>query len=410
MRLDLAYIKKKLLALQEVGAIDVTMSKGDKLIISMLHLRRKDNKLVKLGESPRLGSIQEIAKALPGKVPLVVTLHGKGVLMRKASADVVNPVAHFLPGSNPGEFYWEAFAAGWEWYVFIARRTWVDEVLEQISALGYEIVHVKLGAGGIGNILPYLDRTKPGFRTYTYDVRLNDGSIEGMEVIAGEEEGLVEESLLGDLYFKDLYLPGLGAALETLVQGVDGLSGGLDLPRVAQSRKEVEYRRYFSLASWLVLGSLLGALLVNYILFSHYFDSNRTLATSRALALQTADEEDRLRAQVEGRYAFLDSLGWLVASRHSFDMDRIAELIPGSISLSGFDAAPPVETDGYSTAIAFHRRLLRISGTCDDPEDLNLFIGSLKNLDFIQEVSLESYAYKRELATSQFIVKVQTRE
>jgi len=57
MRADLSHIKKRILSLHELGAIDFYLTKQDDWVISAVHLRRKDKKLLKESESPKVGDI-----------------------------------------------------------------------------------------------------------------------------------------------------------------------------------------------------------------------------------------------------------------------------------------------------------------------------------------------------------------
>jgi len=408
MRADLSHIKKRILSLHELGAIDFYLTKQDDWVISAVHLRRKDKKLLKESESPKVGEISALPSAIPVRIPIVVTINGKGVLLRKSEVHLTNPVAHFLPGSNPDEFYWDMYEAGGVWYVFIARKSLVEKVSIQLKELGYKLIGVHIGAGGIRNVLPFMKDRSALIKTFHYNISIDKGQVIGIEAVDHSSEVIFEESLLGNLYFKDFYLLSLGAALEGFVKEIPAITEGLAMPLVRHARKEVEWHRYYTLASWFALLSLLVMLLVNYALFSHYFSRNRELGASQALVRQSSEEEAALRGKVDSGYAYLDSLGWLKHSRNSYYMDRAAALILGSIVLNGM-STNPLQEGNNSEDFVFQAGMMRISGTCDDPDDLNTFIGSLRNLEMVQKVTLRTYQYKKDLGTSQFTVEVMTR-
>lgn len=64
---------------------------------------------------------------------------------------------------------------------------------------------------------------------------------------------------------------------------------------------------------------------------------------------------------------------------------------------------------GEGQNVDFKKDTIQVSGTCDDPTELNQFTNNLRNIQRFKEVSVRSYNYKKELGSGAFFMEIITK-
>jgi len=396
-------IKNKILSVTELISLEINITGDNAFLITGIHLKSRNNKLIKLQEYQRITSLKDLAEKVPPKIPLSIAISGKGLLIRKKDSGsfLTNPVTDFLPGSNPVEFYYQTITEKNTSYAFIIRKEIVHDLQKQLLDMGFVLISISLGAAGITNILPFFAKEDTLVENYCYNIALTNNQIENIQAITPDYSGIqFPEKLIADQYYKDNLLISLGNAIETFITPLKQLDNGIINEKIHHTRSNYGYYKYVTAGGWFMLLFTLVILVINYFTFNYYFGKNQELSAEKLLSEQTTINREKLKAETDSIYIFLHNAGWDQPTNHSYIIDRIAALLPGTVVLTSFITAPKDEQSDEGNS--FLDKKIIISGTSEYPTDLNIFINAIKNLSQIKNINLENYQYKKEINAAVF--------
>lgn len=401
------YLKDKMLALTEVAGIEINISGDDKLLIHAVHLKNENGKIKKINELTNLKDFEQLKSKLDINIPLCVAISGKGILIRKGVAGNSNTISDFLPGINPNDFYAEKLILNEDsQHLFITKKEVIIPLLQQLQSMGFSVIYLTLGLAAIGNVLPFLSGDIQYLITTQSYVFSNNAKETNIGSHSKEIDFHTEELLLKNQYFKQVSIVAFSVALEPFITSLSTLSGGYEEDTIIKTRKELADKKIFRFAGWTCLLGFFLILLINYFVFNYYYNKNTELNESASQLLQRQKEYESQKKQLDSSVSFMSTLGWDLSSKHSYHLDRIAALVPGSVVLTSLQSSPTIENTESNVQLFDNKKIL-VSGTCDQPTDLNDFVNAVKNLPETRTVTLKNYVYKKEKATAIFMVEIE---
>jgi len=408
-------IKSKLLRINRAFGVEISLLPNDELLARVVILKLERNKVIKEKESQPLRSLAELQKLIPAGSPVAVALNGKGVLHKKIARADWSPSAleNILPNANPADFYQDNLACDAFYSVHIIRRTVLDDTVNQLVRYKFRILAVSLGSSAIRFVIPYMNAINQeegiltNHHTIYIDTQKNIVDVEAIPFSA-EEITTATEYNIGDQYVSAKGLTAFASAM--------GLLAGtaLDLPEIenatlATEKQEFRYFKYYKAASWGLMSLVFATLMVNFLLYMHYSGSNAEHAASLLLTQGEQKKAAKLEAEVQAKEGFLDRYGWDRPSRISFYADRIAALVPDDALLVGLKINPVITGFlGGDGLPKFQQDTIELSGTCEDPAELNRFANNLRNINDFREINIKSYLYKKETQTGSFSMEIIT--
>lgn len=408
-------IKNKLLQIRRAWGLEISFLAAGEMLIQVVAVRLRNGQIIKEKEVHSVDCIANLEKVIPIGAPLAVTISGKGVLHKKIppgeGTDKVFET--ILPNGNPGDFYmqispYEHFSSA-----CLIRRSQLDGVVDQLLHKRYKVLGLSLGVADLRYLLPYLnpDGDTGEIRTNHFLVRL-DGQkmvtdIGPAAFPVGETRPVLEYSI-GNQYVYSRGLIAFGSALGLLAGSAYGDEGILQDKVIGQGT-EYCYFRYFGAACWSLLGGLFVALLISFLFYSHYARLNEEVSARLLLSGTQAQRTKQLESGLATREKFVRRYGWDHPSRISLYADRIAGLVPEEAVLTILKIDPVTTGWGGDNGwMNFQQDTIQVSGTCDDPTELNRFVNNLRNIHDFQQISIKSYSYKKELQTGIFFMEIIT--
>jgi hypothetical protein len=346
---------------------------------------------------------------------MAIVVNGKGVLHRKIGVENTskNLIDNILPNANPHEFFqsvteWNAFTS-----ISIIRKELLEKIVLEFQKKGCTLLSVSIGVADIQYLAPFLTfEAQPVLYTTHFLVHFNDQNqpveIENSVSPVGHAQGRTEYNI-GDQYIKSPILLAFGAAMGLLASDPE-VPPSFPNGELVKAREEYNYSRFYSVALWTLLATLFGILLINFFIYNHYFSKNKELQDSRLISSGQEEKIKKLEAAILVKENFLSRSGWNTQSRLSYFADRIAGLVPAGALLTNMKIFP-VNT-GYiseEAPLTFKKDTIQLSGSCDDPTELNQFANNLRNIQDFKTVSIKNYAYKKEVQGSVFLMEIITR-
>lgn len=405
-------LKQALLQVHTATGIEISFLSNEELMINAVVLKLVKNKIVKDKDIQFLNSLEQLSGKITPAFPVAVTINGKGVLHKKVPLEALsaNPFENILPNANPAEFYmevtrFESFAS-----IYIIRNEQLDKIIEDLQRQKFKILSVALGAANIQYLAPYINFEQQTIvKTNNYAIHFSDKNqvtdIENYSFNKEEKYNKTEYNI-GDQYVLSQSVLSFGSAIGLLA---NGLTAGTDINNEALLKARGEYRwfAYYKTAVWALLISVFVILLVNFFVYNHYFSKNMEQQATQSYTSEQGKKAGKLLAGIAGKEKFLQQYGWSRSSKLSFFADRIAGLLPDGAMLTNMKIFP-INTGfiSESSMLTFKKDTIQMTGTCEDPTELNRFVNNLKNITDFREVNIKNYTYKKETENGIFLMEI----
>lgn len=375
---------------------------GSVLRIHWVLLAKKRSKL-EITASGAAGAISEIQ--LPPGTPAALSISGKGIIHKKVShkqeMDAASLLPKVLPNARPAEFYvqWTE-PVSHSAIVSVARRSSIDELLNEFKKIKLDIVSCTLGPFCIASILPAANEREE-IRLPGHTISISEGQVESY--MSEENKEAAPVLVDSELAEASLVIP-LAAGTEYFT----GYSANIDIPHVAEVKDNFRQKKIFRFTGAGLLIILLTTLLINYFLFDHYWKKKQALEAATSANAGAWQKYTALKAAYDEKISFLQGTGLLDASRASFYADRIAKGVPGTIQLSEMNINPCVKTD-RENMMQFETDNIRLSGYCKRSDELNEWMKQLGKKDWIHKVELINYTQGKADPSGTFTINIKMR-
>ncbi|GGG25206.1 general secretion pathway protein [Dokdonia pacifica] len=291
-----------------------------------------------------------------------------------------------FPNIDVDSFYYEILRVKEKAYVYICRKKYVDELIKSYEKERIFITQWNLGSTSIHTLVPFL-KNQVVVHTPAATVSLSNGEIQSIDRLASatfqneyyDIEGIKIE---GD------YINTLGGAI--------GIVGGVDDDQVATNfSKEVLLKqanfkqyRFFALGLPLALGTLLIILLVNFLIYNHYYTEVAVLqeiATTNTLQKKRLVKKDSIVSQ---KQKLFEDVIASASSSASYFIDAIASDMPHTILLEKLQYQPLEKKIRNNKPVQVEVSNIIITGETTVNKDLSSWVSSLEDLEFIERASM----------------------
>lgn len=196
-------IKQKILQLSKATGVEIVFTQEHKYIVHIVCLTLRKNKII---VERQVTGDESVLENLPKSIPLFLTFNGKGVLVKKvpASTGKVSTIEDVLPELNPNDFYhsidnFNGFSA-----ISIARKSLIDEIIDNFRAKGFKVLNVSIGFKPVMLILPHLNQNTGAIKSSTYQLEIQKNEIADFEIALPEaDKQISQEFIFSEQYIAD---------------------------------------------------------------------------------------------------------------------------------------------------------------------------------------------------------------
>lgn len=381
------------------GGIEVEI-RAEQTVFHIVILKRNAQQLSVEHISREVKSVNELPLNLLKDIPVSIVFTGKGILYRAIQADPdAGPdilLRKILPNVNADEFFVSSRKSGSAHFVSLSRQSVVLPVLSELKQQ-FSSVSFDIGVQCIADIRKLLAESTV-VSCGNHVIAFEDESIVSAEYQQHPADSSDELFTIGDEN-----LP--GAALVAFAIGLRTASGNT-FSLEQEMRSDILERRLFRFTLRAALIFVLGVLVVNYFVFSHYWNLQRELEAKRDAEGTSVSEVNLLRQQVESRTNFLQNAGLMDNSSFAWYADQLAHAMPEGIRLSQMNFSPRIKLI-EEDSIGFRTSTIEICGNCEESVTLNRWIQLLKGEEWISSASIRSYEQGKTDLTGKFILDLQ---
>jgi hypothetical protein len=409
------HLEQKILQVNKVTGIEVTFSPDNRYLIDGIVISNKKNRIVKEDEFTGITQVSELVKKADPKIPVSIVFNGKGILVKKipGGETLNNPLMAVLPNANPADFYFETQQYSGFSVAAISRKEIIESFIQLLKNAGFTVLQASLGFNTISHVLSFINLDdKLPLITNLYSLQADAGkNIIGYEVKETQDADQlrITEYAIGNQYIRAAHILAFSAAVYILTDNLKN-TPILQSATLTHDRTEFRYQNLFKFAGMALLSFIFIVLLLNFFIYSHYFNKNKELHVTHVFSKEKQEQTAVIAARIKNKEEFLLRSGWHKPCKASFYADRIASLTPFNTLLTSM-AIYPVKSNvsGEFPVMNFKTDTIAVTGTCENPVDINQFMNNLKIIEQFKTVTLKNYLYKKEKETATFSLEIITR-
>jgi Tfp pilus assembly protein PilN len=394
------HIKKELLVI-EVAITDHATN------YYYTHCKKTKNKIDIVSGNQSINEWQIPEKLIKSKVPIILILNGKGVILKKVPAkgdeELNLHIANNLPGISETDFYVQYFhQSETEGFYAFARKQFVQDFIGDLNRLGVNLASVILGAASVKGMSAFWTNLNL-ISTALYKIEITNNSIDSILPHSGHE---TEEIKVGGLTINQNHVLGFANAIQYFLQNNAPESPNKTLQKITSSHFEKNKFQFLLLA---VVGICFFMAVLNLIVFTSLNKSNNEVDKELVVYQGKYEKINKLLADYQSKKDLIEEAGILGESRLSEFADKLAVTMPNEVQLTNLYFNPKnTKEDNKDSLVTFFAKEIIIKGNCNQSLVINEWVNILKLQKFIKEVNLEKFNYNKDNFLPNFEIKLKT--
>lgn len=376
---------------------------GEGRIFQLVEISQKKGELI-ITDSHVLEDMAQVQAHAKIASPVHIVLHTDDVITKHIRPDSMvkgsAPIEHLFPGLDLNSFYYEIFQVKNTYVVSICKQQIVSTILKTCKEFQLNPVGVSLGTSPLAHVLDFLEESIVQINTE----KVNLGHSEEQDISMVKTDGVPKILYnLNGLQIPGHDLLGFAGILGFLTNDTKNNSNFIGLTQ--KLTKDFGDKRTFSLLLRICIGFILGILLVNFLVFNHYYGITEQIRTSLALDSENKKNLTLIRDRVAEKEKKVDAIVSVSNSKASFYLDRFAATVPESILLTEIQYQPLERPMQPSKPIQLEERTLLVLGSSANSADFSFWITTLESLEWIAKVETMDYDYKNK-NSSEFKIQI----
>lgn len=398
-------IPRKYYIKSEVCALEILFNETETLYHFTL-LKNKNNR-IEIVNKGTLKSLDELPKhILKSKIPLIIVLNGKGVIVKKIqlidyNQDLNDIIESNLPALNKEEFILQCYKqSDNSAFITFCRKEMINEFLDKLKKQKYDIADVFIGLPVIIGLSPLWNDLNC-IPTSSHQVELSNGLLD--RIVASTETKTVT---LNDLTIEKDSILGFSAGISYSLQNQIKRDLNPLFERIYETHVERNKIKYLSL---LLVAITFLISITNVLFYTNYFDENNKVEAELGVYQSKNDQINELLINYESKKNLIENAGLLNHSKLSEFADKIGASLPQDVVLRQLHFNPQKETESEDSLLVFNPGQIIVKGNCNKSLIVNEWLNVLKMQDFVKEIKLRKFLYNNDGVLPNFEIEIITR-
>ncbi len=365
--------------------IEHTTLKGEETIL--ISLLKKSNDKIELEQNFETSNIEAASKRLSKKQHAVLIINNNNVLSKSINSDIndsLKLVYKVFPNINLNEFYYEVLTQGKTHFISICRKDYVNKIIDAYKKSAISILNFSLGNIIISNVTQFI--SEETIVTSNSKVTLQNNYISTLEKTIPKN---IVNYIINGLDASNKTIISIAGALQTILQTT---SSHTNYDPVKQSFfNDYKQARFFSLFFKFGLFFILGLLLINFLIFNHYFEKVKTLEQTSQINTANKTTILKLNEDVIKTKKLVDDVLKSNASKSSFYTNAIIQSLPNTILLTEFNFQPLLKRVKADQTIHYNDDSIFISGESSSSKVFSEWIAALEAKYWIKTIEIKDY-------------------
>lgn len=383
--------------------IEHTICNGENLIYGTIFIKSK--KTVDVESFFNEYSIENTIAKLSKKQHIFLVINDDNILTKRIESEqteLEKLVHNAFPNINLEDFVYEVLTQHNNHFISICRKEYVEELISNYKNFGGFVINISLGNTLASNIVQYIKEET--LLSSNANIVLKDNEIISIE--RREVESIANYDING-LKINNNQVLSSAAALAEILQNFNPRTNFNVLKK--SIREDYLQSRFFSLFLKFSLIFILCLLLINFLVFNHYYNEVHTLQQTSMLNQSTKQKIIELDANVNKTQKMVDDMFKSSSSKSSFYVNSIILGLPDSIILTELIYQPILKSIKIGQSIETNINTIIISGESNNSAQFSKWIGDLEAIEWIKKVEISNYEDVSK-SLSNFNLKINIRD
>lgn len=323
----------------------------------------------------------EDLKKLNKKVPVILSVDGKGIINKKVNLDDEGDVK-WIRNLNYETIHYTSYNTDSNIFFSICKKDTVEELILQFKKENIEVLDVYLGS--FFSYLLYSEINADTFLSGTNKLVFENGIL--TDFIKPEITS-VEKYTIDKVSLSNFHLPLYGLAIHFFLPQEEIRSS----ESIQIDKENSIYKKIFNYYGVTLLVFFLVALLTSYMLIQHYGVKNNELNQESIYTAKTYQLIVELEKEKNTKLKLLNEVGILSDKFLSQYVYNIAESVAGKDIILEKVSVFPTEGDfKKDKKITIHSKEIILGGSVSEKEILNRWIENLGKIEWAESLSIMS--------------------
>jgi Tfp pilus assembly protein PilN len=334
------------------------------------------------------------------KYPAVLVINNEQILQKETAGTDPNDkklLHKAFPNLQDDDFYYEIWRRETSSVITICRRSYVDGLISSIEK-NFSIVNISLGVTSLSNLtafgLPETITTNTQVLTPYEDTLVNNTKM----ITPAEHD-------INGLEVTNTHILAFSGALQLLLPGTTTgnivmWNGGLF--------ENFRQRTFFEKGIRVSVILILALLLVNFFLFTYYFDNATAMAQTVSVNRSGIENIGKINTRINDKEKRLLHFTEGGRSASSSLLNEIAKLLPSSITLTEMTYGPLDKKVKEDVKILLTDKLVTVSGNTLSNAAFTAWIENIEKLGQVRNVVISSFGKDADNKTA-FSVQIQLK-
>jgi len=382
-------------------SIEHFSSNGEEMIAVLLVENKKEElRIVKKDKIHYNGIIPE---KWDKKFPFILTVNTNQVIQKEvAGIDLADEklLHKAFPNTNWDEFYSQIWRLQTKSIIAISRKTYIEKLLKEYAKQGIIIAGINLGICSLSEIILYTEKDTLGTNHQT--VSWNEDN----PIITSTSENLMLNYQINGLSIQHSHIVAFSAILGFLVQNSKNTGNSIELSQ--QQYNNYLQHSFFSKGVKVMVGIVLAILLINFFVFSHYYNLSQEKDVNLILNKSSLEKISKTKQRILSKEQKLKTVMAGIQSQSTAILNEITQSVPNSVLLSELVYQPIEKKIKPEEAIASTAKVITVSGTTVNNQDFTQWIETIEQLEWIDKVVITHFG-KNESNQTEFAFKLTLR-
>lgn len=348
---------------------------------------KKSKNQVDVEDNFEFHNLKEIAEQIPKSKAVFLVINNEFIITKKIEnedTETLKLVHQAFPNIKIDDFYYEVLKQNTIHFVSICRKVYLDQLLNDYQSNNISVVDFSLGNLMLSSLANLI--SEEGINTNNATITKKDNEIHSIQIT----EDLTNSSYtFNDTKVTSKNLLSFSSALSLITRTKQTVS--------AFSHKEqnllshFKEKRFFTQFTKIGLSILFITLLINFFLFSNYYDKANSLRETSQVLETSKTRIINLSNKVKKSQKLVEDVLKTNSSRSSFYADALINNIPESIILTQLNYQPLLKKIKADKPIDNDTNIIIVSGTSSERILVSEWISTLETMNWIQYIEILSF-------------------
>lgn len=380
-----------------IGVEHFTLKNEDKIALLLVEKKKEELIIVKKDKVNYTG---KIAEKWDVKLPFFVIINTNQVIQKEVAgieASDEKLLNRAFPNTNWEEFYFEIWRLKTKSIIAISRKNYIDDLLSNYEKQKITVAGISLGACSIAEIVSYTDE----------NVLFTNNQVvtkeEESQIITSGTEDLDAIYNINDLTIYNSQLLAFSGLLRFITQSSQNTGSALNYS--AMLYDHFNQKAFFSKGIKIMVGVVLGILLLNFLVFSHYYKLAEKTSETVLVNQSSLENVSTIKQRIVVKEQKVKNVVDRTSSQSSLIINEITKRVPSSILLKEFIYSPLEKKIKPEEPIITQDDVLTISGTTIDNSTFTNWVEVIEKLKWIDKAVITHFG-KNDLNETEFSIKL----